>query len=143
MTCSCALAETCWVEPPVGLLSIAPEAAKRMASQDAMQKFWLHGKAGGLSAREQLKAWALREAWMDAKTGKFGVNTWIAERLTKIGGGRPTSAAVSQLLAKIDNDEDWYPGKQYGEKRGRKRVLRGPKALAVARCAQSKKAMGC
>ena len=134
---------TCWLEPSVGLVSIAPEAATRMAAQDAMQKLWLHGKAGGLAAREQLKAWALREAWMDGKTGTFGMKMWIAERLTKIGGGRPTSAAVKELLAKIDSDEDWYPGKQYGEKRGRKRVLRGAKALAVARCAQSKKAMGC
>ena len=96
-----------------------------------------------MAAREQLKAWALHGAWMDGKTGTLGMNTWIAEKLTKIRGGRPTSAAVNRLLAKIDNDEDWYPGKQYGEKRGRKRVLRGTKALAIARCAQSKKARGC
>ena len=126
----------------VDLVSVVPAAAKRMAVQDTLQKLWLHGKNGGLFAREQLKAWALREAWMDGKPGTFGMNTWIAERLTKMGGGRPTSAAVKELLGKIDNDEDWYPGKQYGEKRGRKRVLRGAKALAVARCAQSKKARG-
>ena len=126
----------------VDLVSVVPAAAKRMAVQDTLQKLWLHGKNGGLCAREQLKAWALREAWMDGKPGTFGMNTWIAERLTKMGGGRPTSAAVKELLGKIDNDEDWYPGKQYGEKRGRKRVLRGAKALAVARCAQSKKARG-
>ena len=116
---------------------------QRMAARDAMQKLWLHGKVGGLSAREQLKAWALREAWMCDKTGKYGMHAWIAERLTKVGGGRPTGASVKELLAKIDNDENWYPGKQNGEKRGRKRVLRGAKALAIARCAQSKKAMGC
>ena len=129
-------AEAGWLEPPAGLVSIALEAASWMAAQDAMQKFWLHGKAGGLAAREQLKVWALREAWMDFKTGTFGMNTWIAEKLTKIGGGRPTSAAVNQLLAKIDNDEDWYPGKQYGEKRGRKRDLRGaaPARPGLARC---------
>ena len=27
---------------------------------------------------------------------------------------------MKELLGKIDNDEDWYPGKQYGEQRGRK-----------------------
>ena len=36
-----------------------------MAAQDTLQKLWLHGKAGGMAAREQLKAWALREAWLD------------------------------------------------------------------------------
>ena len=35
------------------------------------------------------------------------MHTWIAERLTKVGGGQPTSAAVKDLLHKIDNDEDW------------------------------------
>ena len=67
----------------------------------------------------------------------------IAERPTKSGGGRPASAAVEELLGKIDSKEDKYIGKQYGEKRGRKRVLRGAEALAVARCAQVKKEMGC
>ena len=36
-----------------------------MAAQDTLQKLWLRGKAGGLAPREQLKAWALREAWQD------------------------------------------------------------------------------
>ena len=49
---------------------------------------------------------------------------------------------MKELLGKIDSKEDKYIGKQYGEKRGRKRVLRGAKALAVARCAQVKKEMG-
>ena len=96
----------------VDFVSVVPAAAaKRMSVQDTLQKLWLHGKVGGLCAREQLKAWALREAWMDGKPGTFGMNTWIAERLTKMGGGRPTSAAVKELLGKIDNDEDWFPGK--------------------------------
>ena len=46
------------------------------------------------------------------------------------------------MLHEIDNGGDWYSGKQYGEKRGRKRVLQGAKALAIANCAQSKKARG-
>ena len=94
----CAHTERCWLEPLVDLVSVAPPAAKRMAAQDNLQKLWLHGKAGGLCAREQLKAWALREAWVAGKAGVFGMHTWIAERLMKIGGGRPTSAAVKQLL---------------------------------------------
>ena len=105
----CAHTETCWLEPFVDRASVAPTAAKRMAVQYTLQKLWLHGKAGGLCAREQLKAWALREAWMGGNAGTFGLNTWIAERLTKVGGGRPTSASVKGFLDKIDNDEDLVP----------------------------------
>ena len=111
-------AEACWLEPSEGRVGIAHSPSSQMAAQDTLQKLWLHGKAGGLAAREQLKAWALREAWLDGKTGTYGMHTWIAERLTKVGGGHPTNVAVKDLLHKIDNDEDWYPGKQYGEKRG-------------------------
>ena len=69
----CAHTEVCWLESFVDLVSVAPTAAKRMAVQDTLQKLWLHGKVGGLCAREQLKAWALREAWMDGKPGTFGM----------------------------------------------------------------------
>ena len=111
-------------------VSVVPAAAaKRMSVQDTLQKLWLHGKVGGLCAREQLKAWALREAWMDGKPGTFGMNTWIAERLTKMGGGRPTSAAVKELLGKIDNDEDWFPGKQYGENSRNTQILKTKRML--------------
>ena len=114
----------------VDFVSVVPAAAaKRMSVQDTLQKLWLHGKVGGLCAREQLKAWALREAWMDGKPGTFGMNTWIAERLTKMGGGRPTSAAVKELLGKIDNDEDWFPGKQYGENSRNTQILKTKRML--------------
>ena len=107
-----------------------------------MEELWLYGQDGGLSAREQLKAWALREAWKEHNEGMYGMHTWIAERLTKVGGGEPTNNAVKDLLEKIEGDDKWFPGKQYGEKRGRKRVLTGAKALAVVNCAQAKKARG-
>ena len=130
----CAHTEACWLEPVVDLVSVAPTAAKRMAVQDTLQKLWLHGKVGGLCAREQLEARALREAWMGGKTGMFGVDTWIAKRLAKSGGARPTCAAVKELLGKIDNDEDWYPGKQYGEKCGRKQA--SSSGSSGARCCE-------
>ena len=49
---------------------------------------------------------------------------------------------MKDLLAKIDEDEEWFPGKQYGAKRGRKRVLTGAKSSAVARCAKATKGKG-
>ena len=113
-----------------------------MADQTSLQELWLGGKAGCLCAREQLKAWALREAWRQKNTGVQGMLTWIAERLVKNGGGQPTNVSVKQFLDKIDEDDDWFPGKQYGEKRGRKRVLTGAKALAIERCAKAHKAKG-
>ena len=93
-----------------------------MASQTSLKDLWLHGNAGCLSAREQLKAWALREAWKERNDGTYGMYAWIAEKLTKAGGGAPTTQSVKDLLTKIDEDGEWFPGKQYGAKRGRKRV---------------------
>ena len=46
---------------------------------------------------------------------------------------------MKDFLDKVDNDAEWFPGKQYGEKRGRKRVLTGPKAVAIERCAKAHK----
>ena len=123
-----------WQSPPSSLM---------MAVQRSMREMWLAGKQGGLSAREQAKAWALREVWKDTTTStKYGMHTWIADMLVKVGGGKPTNVSVKDLLAKIDADDEWFPGKQYGEKRGRKRVLTGEKALAVERSANACKANG-
>ena len=47
-----------------------------------------------------------------------------------------------KLLAKMDEDSDWFPGKLYGEPRGRKRVLVGVKATAVAASAKAQKTAG-
>jgi len=54
-----------------------------MASQASLKELWLHGNAGCLSAREQLKAWALRKAWKEHNDGTYGMYAWIAEKLTK------------------------------------------------------------
>lgn len=84
----------------------------------------------------------MREAWQETNDGVYGMHTWIAARLAKIGGGQPTNNSVKEFLDKVDNDDEWFPGKQYGEKRGRKRVLTGPKAVAIERCAKAHKAKG-
>ena len=49
---------------------------------------------------------------------------------------------MKESLYKVDKDDDWFPGKQYGEKRGRKRVLTGAKAAAIERSAEAHKAKG-
>ncbi len=62
------------------------------------------------------------------------------KKVRKAGGGHPTGDAVKQLLDKVDEDGDWFPGKHYGERRGSKRVLVGAKATAVATSAMAQKA---
>ena len=86
-----------------------------MVTQGTLQKLWLQGNASGMAAGEQLKAWALREAWLDGNTGTLGLRTRTAGKLTKVGGGQPTNVVVKDLLHRVGNGEVWYPEKQYGE----------------------------
>ena len=57
------------LEPSVGRVGTAHPAASQMAAQDTLQKLWLRGEVGGMDPRLQLKVWAIREAWLDSKTG--------------------------------------------------------------------------
>ena len=86
-----------------------------MVTQGALQKLWLQGNASGMAAGEQLNAWALREAWLDGKTGKLGMQARTAGELTKVGGGQPTNVVVKDLMHRVGNGEVWHPEKQYGE----------------------------
>ena len=69
-------------------------------------------EASRFSAREQLKAWALCEAWRQNNEGSHGTLTWIADKLVKTGGGQPTVAAVKEFLYKGDKNDEWFPSKQ-------------------------------
>ena len=118
-----------------------------MARQESLRDLWLHGQHGTLAPREQLKVWALREAWQHTAQAaqaqsSYGLFTWIAARVEKVGGGNPTVNSVKSMLAIMDADNEWFPGKLRGQRRGRKRVLRGPKATAVARSAKALKLRG-
>ena len=70
------------------------------------------------------------------------MHVWIAGRVAQVGGGHPTNVANTDMLMKMGGGEDWFPGTQYGENSGRKRVITGVQALAVANCARAKKAKG-
>ena len=111
-----------------------------MASQgqEKLQALWLSGKKGSLSAREQAKAWAMREVWPEDQP-THGMYTFIAKRVTKVGGGRPTGEAVKAFLDKMDQDPEWFPGKANYEDNGRPRVLRGPKVAAIRNSAMALK----
>ena len=88
----------------------------------SLKDLWKDGKEGCLSPLEQCRAWALREVYREEEVPEKKLYTKVASKLTKIGGGQPTSRAVLLLFDKVDNDDDWYPGKVQ-EGRGRKQVL--------------------
>ena len=117
---------------------------KRMAEskQDMLRSAWLDAKDGGLSGKEQAKAWALRETWRDAGKADHGMQTYIAGKLKKQGGGAPSSEAVRKFFEKIDADEDWFPGKANYDNMGAPSVMTGQQRAALARCAMTMKKEG-
>ena len=62
--------------------------------QALLRSAWLDAKDGSLSGREQAKAWALREVWKHDGKADHGMQTYIAGKLKKQGGGAPSSEAV-------------------------------------------------
>ena len=95
-----------------------------------------------VQAREQAKAWALREAWRDSGKADHGMYTHIAGKLTKSDGEAPQSAAVKKLLHRIDDDDDWFPGKANYEETGAPALLTGAKRAAIAKSAMTLKKKG-
>ena len=88
--------------------------------QEALRAAWLGGAHGHLSAMSEARAWALREVYLEMGKPKWGLNTFVASRITKVGGGAPGVSAVVKFFARVDADDDWYPGKssrtEYGPK---------------------------
>jgi len=118
-----------------------------MATQEYLKTFWPHAQDGRLCAREQAKAWALREVWREEGKGDHGLFSWVASRVEKTSNGKPTGAnptnsAMFQFFEKVDEDRDRYPGKHNGATRGPKRVLAGAKVTAIASAAKRLKAEG-
>ena len=101
--------------------------------QDLLQKAWTEAAPGYLSAWEQAKAWALREVWRDEHEGDHGLGSYVAGKVQKVGGGHPTGEAVWMLFKKMDEDEEWFPGKINHARKGPARLMTGLKAAALAR----------
>ena len=112
------------------------------AQQELLRKAWLQGKDGSLPAREQAKAWALREVWRQDQKPEYGMNTFIATKVTKQGGGAPSPQAIIKLFMRIDADEDWFPGKANYENIGAPRVITSSQRAVVSRCAMRMKEKG-
>ena len=66
--------------------------------------------------------------------------TSIAAKLTVAGGkASPSPQAMGQFYEKIDSDDEWFPGKICGERRGRKRAIDNYDAAAIAKSAMTMK----
>ena len=118
-----------------------------MSVQEALKRLWLEGVEDRLCGREQAKAWALREVWVEDGRNPFGLYSFVARRVRKTRGGKAdgdhtTSSSIKEFFDKIDCDPDWYPGKHNGEKRGPKRLLTGAKRTAIASAAKRLKSEG-
>ena len=105
--------------------------------QEVLREAWLSGRTGCLSGQMQAKAWALREVWNDAGKGKYGMLTYICSKLEKVDGGAPAPASMAEFFAKVDADNDWYPGKSEQERHGPLPAVRGAKRKAVAKSAMA------
>ncbi len=92
-------------------------------SAAGLRDLWLAAPEGRLCAREQAKAWALREAWRAEGKNNYGLLAFVCARVrvTKGGkpsGNRPGTGSMHDFFAKVDADPAWYPGKQDGATRG-------------------------
>ena len=107
--------------------------------QELLRQAWVQGRTGYLSALSEAKAWALREVWRSEGKGERGLMTFVAQRVTKIGGGNPQQPAISKFFAKVDNDPDWFPGKSNQEQHGPRTALSGQAKNAIAQAAMAMK----
>ena len=116
-------------------------------TQRQLSLLWTQGPVGHLTPWSQAKAWALAEVWSEQHgTRTCGRNEWIAQRLYVKGPGdkHPPNAAISQLLKKIADDKDWFPGKigGSGSLGGRPPVLSETNRRIIAASTMALKARG-
>ena len=112
-----------------------------MSAQETLKECWLGGVEDRLCAREQAKAWALREVWLEDKESTYGLYEFVAKRVRKTKNGKPKGAhpngeSIREFFQKVDCDSEWFPGKHNDKKRGPKRILVGPKKSAIAAAAK-------
>ena len=107
-------------------------------TQAFQREAWLSASPGRLSAWQQARAFALREASWELHGGKTQLE-WIAARVEKVGGGHPGRSALCQFFQTVDNDAEWYPGKCGDTKRGRKPLLTAAKRHCIAQSAMAAK----
>ena len=120
------------------------------SKQEALRGAWLGGRVGTLTARDEARAWALREVWKAEGKSSYGMLTHVASKVCKIaakGAKRakrehPSPSALSQLFDKIDTDKNWFPGKNEQEQFGPAAAISGTNQGIIARSAMAMKEQG-
>ena len=111
-------------------------------TQTKLAALWHGGQRGNLSPWSEAKVWALREVYQDTHEGKtWGLYTYIAGKVEKIGGGSPSREAIRQLCEKMEEDPEWFPGKR-ASMGGRPRSVSAQNEAVIARSAVALKKAG-
>lgn len=96
----------------------------------------------------QAKVWALAKAWEIMHPGTaYGRNTWIKGLVEVVTRDKrekehPTEQAIGKLIAKFEEDSDWFPGKMYGSLGGAPQQIPNLNKAIVARSAMAYKSAG-
>ena len=80
-----------------------------MAAEGTLDQLWESGREGSLSPLQQVRAIAPRDVYTELDAiptsgARAALNSAIAERVTKLGGGHPSREATRSLLERYDAD---------------------------------------
>ncbi len=115
--------------------------------QDALRNLWKAGQKDRLSPWMQAMALAFREASKEIEKYKNPKNkqpnlAWVATKVARMDGQNPSPQGLGEFFKKVDADQDWFPGKHTGAKRGPAPIFTPVKRRAVAECAMEIKQRG-
>ena len=114
--------------------------------QRELSQLWKKARKDGcMSPWQQAKAYGLKEAWEELHGDRVhGKMQWIADRVYVQGPGRhhPHASSIGKLVCKMDEDEDWFPGKVYGGLGGRPSALSETNKAVIASSAMAMKERG-
>ena len=116
--------------------------------EEKLAMLWNTGRVGTLTPWSQCKVWALAEAWKIVKPNTVhGRNTWIKDLVEVVTEDKrkkthPTEQAIGRLLAKMESDPEWFPGKHDGSKLGAKAQIPNSNKAVIARSAMALKKTG-
>ena len=108
------------------------------ANNTDLRALWHSAPHGRLSPWQQARALALREASRELHAGRTQLQ-WVADRVEKVGGGHPGQDSLHKFFKLVDEDPEWFPGKQHLGKRGRPPLLTPAKRRCIAASAMTAK----
>ena len=117
--------------------------------QEFLKRAWKDAPDGYLSPYQQMRVCVLYDVLKEIgdkipyglRDGKPNCQ-WIADRVQVSGKGvkHPERQSIRDIVDKITNDTDWFPGKASGKKRGPAPLLTSAKRRAIASSMMAAKA---